>query len=191
MNSRIRITLTKALAFSLWSSTSLADIQVMWATYGQNCGVPQGNVTHYLARMCNGQPSCSFPVNHEAIGDPAFGCKKDFIVTYTCGGNILQSYASREASYGSVYLSCTPPLKVISATYGRNCGAPVGNLTQDVASNCNDKTNCTYRVDHTRIGDPKFGCAKDFIATWLCNGQEKQSFLSPEASGNKMLLHCR
>jgi hypothetical protein len=41
------------------------------------------------------------------IGDPKYGCRKDYVVQYACGGQQRQASAGPEAGYGSVVtLSC-------------------------------------------------------------------------------------
>jgi hypothetical protein len=78
-------------------------ITVTSATYGGNCGQPKGNVTGFLASACNGKSSCDYEIHWETIGDPAFGCQKDFSVEWTCGPGInLSTGAAAEAGYGSV-----------------------------------------------------------------------------------------
>ncbi|HEX4507609.1 MAG TPA: acyltransferase family protein [Alphaproteobacteria bacterium] len=54
------------------------------------------------------------------------------------------------------------------ATYGRNCGAPPGNATDDLRTACNGKDSCDYTVDAAKLGDPKGGCAKDFTVQYGC-----------------------
>ncbi len=53
-------------------------------------------------------------------------------------------------------------IHVRSATYGENCGAPIGNATSDVQMSCNGDQKCTYTVDTVRLGDPAPGCSKAF-----------------------------
>lgn len=167
-----------------------ATIDVISASYGQNCGVKRGNVTHYISSACNGKTSCTYHIDHTKIGDPAFGCAKNFVVDYRCGNERLQSAISPEASGKNIDLECRETIHVRSATYGKNCGVRQGNVTHYVASICNDRSSCSYPVDHTKIGDPAFGCAKDFIVEWECGDRVLSDFASPEASGKRVLLHC-
>jgi hypothetical protein len=83
-------------------------IHVTDATYGLNCAVKQGDVTDHIARQCNGQTRCDYSVDHTVIGDPAYGCQKDYQVNYQCGGGTTKKgYAGPEAGYKSVVtLSC-------------------------------------------------------------------------------------
>src|SRR6202035_950393 len=42
------------------------------------------------------------------------------------------------------------------------------NTTRDLASNCTGKTDCAYKVDVNRLGDPAPKCGKDFVASYSC-----------------------
>ena len=52
-------------------------------------------------------------------------------------------------------------IRVVAGTYGGNCQAPHGNKTEHLAAACNGRTDCTYKIDYTVIGDPAVGCGKD------------------------------
>jgi hypothetical protein len=62
----------------------------------------------------------------------------------------------------------TSGLNIRSATYGGNCGAGPGNATKVLARACNGRTDCDYKVDVGRLGDPAHGCGKDFVASYSC-----------------------
>lgn len=83
-------------------------IRIMSATYGASCGIAGGNATRNVAAQCDGRKSCSYKVSYKALGDPAYGCKKDFFVSNYCGSNgPFQGRAAAEAGYGSVVpLAC-------------------------------------------------------------------------------------
>jgi hypothetical protein len=74
-------------------------------------------------------------------------------------------------------------LYVIGATYGGNCGAFWGNVTEPLAKACNGLPACDYRVDYRVIGDPAIGCGKDFVVEWRCSDGTDvyQAFAPPEA----------
>lgn len=59
-------------------------------------------------------------------------------------------------------------IRVVEATYGRNCGARVGNATADARKACNGADSCDYVVDVDRLGDPANGCGKDFRLEYVC-----------------------
>lgn len=185
---------TLGFVFLFFSNQLFANpINVRSASYGKNCGVRSGNVTGYVKTTCDGRSSCSYYVNHKKIGDPAYGCRKDFTVKYNCGvkSRLKTQRISGEASGKKIHLNCGKKLKVLSATYGKNCGVRNGNVTHYLRSSCNNKASCSYRINHKKIGDPAYGCKKDFMVKWQCtNGQVKKTFLAPEASGKSLILKC-
>jgi hypothetical protein len=82
---------------------------------------------------------------------------------------------------------------VIAATYGRNCGAPYGNVTNHLAEICDGKATCEYVIDFRVIGDPAAGCAKDYFAEWQCGHDPERRTISarPEAGGGtRIVLRC-
>ena len=84
-------------------------------------------------------------------------------------------------------------IKVIAATYGTNCGAPYGNVTNHLAEICDGKATCEYVIDFRVIGDPAGGCAKDYFAEWECGRDPERGTISvgPEAgTGTRIVLRC-
>jgi len=88
-----------------------SGIQVEAGTYGGNCsGVTRGNVTEHLAATCNGQMVCDYSVDHNVIGDPAYGCRKQYVAEWKCGQGsgihradaIIKPEDLGEAGYGSI-----------------------------------------------------------------------------------------
>jgi len=65
-----------------------ADVQsglnIVYASYGMNCGAPRGNATEHMQRRCAGKQSCNYVVDAERLGDPAPGCGKSFAAEYLC-----------------------------------------------------------------------------------------------------------
>ncbi len=59
-------------------------------------------------------------------------------------------------------------IRVIAATYGENCGAPYGNVTDHLAEICNGRERCEYFINLAVIGDPAPGCMKAYFAEWQC-----------------------
>jgi hypothetical protein len=89
---------------------SATDIQVVAGTYGGNCNAPHGNKTEHLAAACNGRVDCTYKVDYTVIGDPAVGCRKDYVAEWRCGGSreVRRTVASPEAGFGkTVELSCS------------------------------------------------------------------------------------
>lgn len=83
-------------------------------------------------------------------------------------------------------------LRILSATYGGNCGVPVGNVTDHIAAQCNRQGSCTYVVDYRVIGDPAVGCMKDYVVNYECgDGQTRTASVAPEAGGRRpVTLEC-
>ncbi len=84
-------------------------------------------------------------------------------------------------------------IKVISATYGSNCGAPYGNATNDLARVCDGKGSCEYVIDVRVLGDPAKGCPKDYVAEWKCGRDPKSGTVGARAeagTGTPIVLKC-
>ncbi len=83
-------------------------------------------------------------------------------------------------------------IKVVKAEYGVNCKAKNPNVTAHIASACNGKPSCNYQVNHTLIGDPAPGCAKNYNVAWECGtpGKGLARGIGPEASGKTVPLTC-
>ena len=60
-----------------------------------------------------------------------------------------------------------------------------------IASNCDGKNTCYYNIDHNKIGDPSFGCAKQYKVQYNCgSGPSRIVSANSEASGRKIFLDC-
>lgn len=83
-------------------------VEILQATYGSNCKVPVGNVTKKVQARCNGLVNCGYRVNPGVLGDPARGCRKDFLVIYRCGKGKpkKRAYLSPDASGKGIDLIC-------------------------------------------------------------------------------------
>ncbi|TCK33453.1 hypothetical protein B0G84_7675 [Paraburkholderia sp. BL8N3] len=83
-------------------------------------------------------------------------------------------------------------IKVVSATYGENCGARLGNATRDLASHCDSRLVCAYRIDRAILEDTDRACPKNFLSEWLCGDTEfHTAALSPGVeSGSTLVLTC-
>ncbi len=85
------------------------------------------------------------------------------------------------------------PIRVYAGTYGGNCGAPYGNATDDLAAACDGREVCEYTIDYRIIGDPAYGCRKDYVAEWQCGHNPERGSVAagPEAGrGARILLRC-
>jgi hypothetical protein len=75
-----------------------------------------------------------------------------------------------------------PTIKILEATYGGNCKVPKGNVTRFVASQCNDKTMCNYRVYYKHLDEqPPSGCEKNFSVRYACGRYFKNCTVEAEA----------
>ena len=85
-------------------------------------------------------------------------------------------------------------VEILSATYGKSCGAPADNALKSVVNRCSGTLSCDYKVDVFKLGDPASGCAKDFDVTWRCgrNDVSSTSRVEGEAGlgGKGVLLTC-
>jgi hypothetical protein len=83
-------------------------------------------------------------------------------------------------------------IKVISGTYGANCGAPAGNATRDLVRQCDGRDTCQYVLDRKRVSVAALACRKDLRADWRCTDSEfHTAMLSPEAgAGDTLVLSC-
>jgi len=87
----------------------LADVQVVSATYGGNCGAAQDNALPKLRSACDGTLRCSYTIDYQVLGDPVPGCAKSFDVQWTCvaGGTPKQLAVPPEAGFKTpITLSC-------------------------------------------------------------------------------------
>jgi hypothetical protein len=83
-------------------------------------------------------------------------------------------------------------IKVIAATYGGNCGASFGNVTNHLAETCDGYGTCEYVINSRVIGDPAPGCAKDYYAEWQCGNDPEKGVIRAdrEATGTRIMLRC-
>jgi len=84
-------------------------------------------------------------------------------------------------------------MKVLEATYGANCRAAIGNATDAVADQCNDRGRCDFLVDFMVLGDPAPRCAKEFHVKWQCDGETapRETTVGAEAGfGSIARLRC-
>jgi LruC domain-containing protein len=105
----LQVAATALPAVAAPSTACVANlITVTSATYGANCGRPTGNVTASVASTCNGRTSCSVFVSNSVFGDPAPGCPKAFVASYTCsnGGSYTGSHGAVGGENYHVNLSC-------------------------------------------------------------------------------------
>jgi hypothetical protein len=173
-------------------------IEIIDGTYGANCGAMTGLNTAHIQATCEGKLTCEYRVDIGLLGDSAPGCMKNYVVNYRCCSDreTRTSVATAEATGKLVFLECVSPpgpgIRVERASYGHNCMAPEGNATWSVGPACNAEAMCSYDVKTSVLGDPWFGCSKDFEVDWDCGASTStQSLVIPaDAAGQTAMLHC-
>jgi hypothetical protein len=182
------------------------EIHVLSATYGANCGAPSGNATSDVQMSCDGERTCTYRVDVNRLGNPSRSCAKAFAIEYECApdGPPLKAEVSGEAGLGkTVELSCRSAgeneapvaanwtgIRVLSATYGGNCGARIGNATDAIGGACGAKASCDYKVDVNKLGDPAPGCGKSFFVKYQCGGESTaRTAALPGEAGLGSLIH--
>jgi peptidoglycan/LPS O-acetylase OafA/YrhL len=171
-------------------------IRVVSASYGQNCGAKFGNASSAVKKACNGRERCDYTVDVKVLGDSVPGCGKAFAAEFVCSpsSTVFRLEIPGEAGLGSqLVLECNPGIRVVSATYGPNCGAKLGNATAALSAACNGKRHCEYAVSVDVLGDPANGCAKSFVSDHECAPDltRYSQQLEPEAGlGKTLSLSC-
>ena len=69
---------------------------------------PAGNATGSVARRCEGNLNCEYPIDTSQLDDPAPGCPKNFIINYRCfdGARDRRVVVDAEASGNVASLTC-------------------------------------------------------------------------------------
>ncbi len=114
-------------------------------------------------------------------------------VSLETGSASVRQVQFREDRRGFGRRHFAPPIRVLSATYGGNCGAEAGNVTGDLASVCDGRPICAYTIDIRRLGDPSPGCPKNYSAQWQCGDDPARDhvLVKPEAGyGKRIVLRC-
>ncbi|MDO8289826.1 MAG: acyltransferase family protein [Parvibaculum sp.] len=211
----VAIPVVTALAVALYVSTFLpklavyGGIGVISASYGKTCGGTAGNATNLLRRVCDGRETCSYNIDSRKLKRLQPGCSPDDLtVAYQCSKNpqaLRADIVTGAAGKISASLMCPDTalklqsgkhedgVRVLSASYGENCGARRGNVTKDIERVCTGQMSCAYRVDVSKLGDPARGCEKDYRVEYQC-GQtgSKMKFAIPGEAGlgSYAILEC-
>jgi hypothetical protein len=156
------------------------------------------------------QSSGGTPMYWQAHGDvrAAPGSVTNVTVSPTFsiyGWRWLKVELVRDASFKSSSAGPNGTITVLSASYGQNCGAAVGDVTGAVAAYCDGKDPCGFQIcvcgDNTCgagappcITDPASNCAKDFAVTYRCTADSpsynRTNFLPAEADNQVAPLSC-
>ena len=83
-------------------------ISVRRATYGGNCGAPEGNMTSRLSAACNGKSQCDYVIDYNVIGDSVPVCQKNYVAEWHCGnGSVHSATVAPEAGFQkTITLNC-------------------------------------------------------------------------------------
>lgn len=86
-----------------------------------------------------------------------------------------------------------PAIKVVAATYGRNCGAKPGNATSRLARSCDGHSTCDVRLDVAGLEDSAQKCDRDYVAEWKCGASSvvyTVAIPAGAAQGEALRLAC-
>ena len=86
----------------------------------------------------------------------------------THGRNGTNKAASRPQGAAEPANTDGSAIKVVAATYGRNCSAKTGNVTAQFSRECDGRAACDVRIDLSAVEDPAPKCDKDYTAEWKC-----------------------
>lgn len=179
----------------------------------KNCAGAQPDTkdfTSAVGNACNGSSDCTYTVPFPSqADDPYVGCYKNFQVKYHCGSDTSTARTIdiggvvNEAATQSVKLFCQsePGINVLAATYGattQSVGGAVcnkiatGNATQEVSNLCNGRSDCSYAISVSALGDPSPNCKKNFVVTYTCGTDQTQKNVTVpgEANGQTANLSC-
>jgi hypothetical protein len=86
-------------------------INVVSASWAENCGAPKDNVLQWVRSACSGKRKCNFIFDWRMLGNPAPACAKHLDVEWKCslGGQIFHYSPSSDAdpAQGTILpLSC-------------------------------------------------------------------------------------
>jgi hypothetical protein len=120
-------------------------------------------------------------------GTPAHCWLKDTLVSAQQNGCCISGVKSGAGGGGAA-----AGIRVLEATYGGNCGAGRNNAGAHIASVCNGRGECNYRVDVSLLGDPAPNCPKGYEVHYQCaaGGQALRADFSPEANLGTINLKC-
>lgn len=173
-----------------------AAIKIDGASYGNNCAWPStgGNATARFQQSCDGKGECSLRAWPVGAADPKPGCAKDFQYWYNCGPGTPQeySYFPGEAGARTINIACGEPILIISASYGRNAGAPQNNFLSRAKSACDGRRQCDFgpQTGNALFGsDPAPGRGKQFELTYSC-GEDSSVKTAAFSEGERVSFRC-
>jgi len=111
----LSISILGVLKFFDSSSNSNSEIIIDTATYGSNCGAPNGNANWHILSRCGKTNICKYRIDVRNLGDPVSGCGKDFRVEYRCKNGLVRPpvVIQGESGFGSeAILNCSENIKI-------------------------------------------------------------------------------
>ena len=84
-----------------------------------------------------------------------------------------------------------PPIAVSQASYGLNCQALAGNVTEVVKQECDGDKSCSFAVSHAAesTADACPGQPKDFAVSYRC-GEKDRTVKIADAAKKVVILSC-
>ncbi|MGH1413595.1 MAG: hypothetical protein ACRBB0_08875, partial [Pelagimonas sp.] len=175
---------------ALWQWTSTADMD---CSFGSACPALTAKANLF---------QCTVP-GDEPLHDPTWEpCEPVFINNVTSTPGRIQNGTETELP-GAWRCRVEDEILIDQATYGRNCGADLGNVTDLVARKCRTKSGgadnntgkCEVVVDMDRFGRPGGDqCKHDFEVLYTCtgDGDKIRSLYIPGEAGYDTLaqLNC-
>lgn len=185
-------------------------ISVVTAIESRSCDKGQADFSRALAMECGGREACNFDLQSLSPQALPAQCTRTYDIKYQCNSEkgVLAVVMSKDPVFASrVAMDCSDAtaeqrlaagaadggIKILSATYGGNCRAPVGNATDDLKMQCEGTASCAYRINVTRLRDPASGCAKDYVYEYKCGRDPKaiKGYVKAEAGlGSYAMLEC-
>jgi hypothetical protein len=194
--SRAALAIGAIVAAALAAGSSRAEMTIVAATYGANCGARPGNATRFVARACGGRSTCRYRVDGGQLGDPVEGCHKNFEVIWRCPTEeaVRTAVVPPEAGLGSVVtLGCggPPPARIdVLAVVGPDRTTDDA-VTERVLYACNGAATCEIAPTMFGAGDRSAPTpAAAFSIRWRCEGDVNVRQTNASAS-DATRLSCR
>ena len=175
---------------------SVTGIRIDHATYGGNCqntAVLQDNFFAQAASKCTGQTTCGATGPLLGPTDPSPGCEKNIDIAYHCGDDLTPKtvHVAGEAGGRPWSLTCSPEFHIQSATFGANCGAPIGNATVSIGTICASTGGSSCQIKPTSaLGDPYPNCQEELAIKYSCGPDPTVISKSFTDYGDGIVIQC-
>jgi hypothetical protein len=82
-------------------------------------------------------------------------------------------------------------ISIDSATFGQNCNKALsGNATDEIITQCNNKTDCIFKVDTNLLSDASPGCNKNLIISYACSNYPNNKYDYTYYQGDNVNFNC-